>query len=82
MPVRFIFALVFLVLLEPLAAIADNSSTISEQDPSCACIADGKRFSQGETICLNGLSMTCGTNQNISAWVSKGKQCSPDQLRS
>jgi hypothetical protein len=52
----------------------------SASDPSCACIAKGKRFAQGEEACIGGTSMVCGMNQNVTAWKSLGQPCQISSL--
>jgi hypothetical protein len=59
---------------------AEPVPEFSASDPSCACIAQGKRWSQGEEVCLAGLRMICGMNQNISTWKSLGQSCQVSSL--
>lgn len=59
---------------------AEPVPEFSASDPSCACIAQGKRWSQGEEVCLAGLRMVCGMNQNISTWKSLGQSCQVSSL--
>lgn len=53
---------------------------VSDIDPSCACVARGKRWAQGEEVCLAGIRMICGMNQNITTWKSLGGPCEVSSL--
>jgi hypothetical protein len=66
--------------LVPGVFAAEPVPEFSASDPSCACIAQGKRWSQGEEVCLAGLRMICGMNQNISTWKSLGQSCQVSSL--
>ncbi len=54
---------------------AEPVPDVTPGDPSCACVAKGKRWAQGEEACISGLRMVCGMNQNISTWESLGQSC-------
>ncbi len=69
-----------LVVLTFGVQAAEPVPEFSASDPSCACIAQGKRWSQGEEVCLAGLRMVCGMNQNISTWKSLGQSCQVSSL--
>jgi hypothetical protein len=58
----------------PLRA-TETVPEFSDADPNCACVAQGKRWAQGEEACIAGISMVCGMNQNISTWKSLGTAC-------
>jgi hypothetical protein len=61
-----------------LVATAHAGETVpdfSAADPSCACVAQGKRWAQGDEVCLSGLRMVCTMNQNITSWQSLGQSC-------
>jgi hypothetical protein len=64
------FCAQFWLLLSTTTIAAEEAS-----QPSCACVAQGKRFAQGETACIYGQRMVCGMNQNISAWQNAGGAC-------
>ncbi len=49
--------------------------SVSDKDPSCACVAQGKRWAQGEVACISGRSMKCSMNQNLASWASIGESC-------
>jgi hypothetical protein len=72
--VQFLRALVWLLL-----STATTNAAEAAPQPSCACIAQGKRFAQGETACIYGQRMVCSMNQNISAWKSDGGSCQVSQ---
>jgi hypothetical protein len=72
---RFSLCLIFLSLLSSILQAAEAVPETSALDPSCACVARGKRWAQGEEACIAGLRMVCGMNQNISAWQSLGLSC-------
>jgi hypothetical protein len=59
---------------------AEPVPDVSAQDPNCACVAQGKRWGQGEEACISGISMVCGMNQNISTWKSLGTSCQTSSL--
>jgi hypothetical protein len=50
-------------------------------DPSCACVAQGKRWAQGESICVNNKVLRCGMSGNVSAWIASEDSC-PEQQSS
>jgi hypothetical protein len=75
------FAVVLLAAFCGGAEAAEPVPPFSNADPSCACVAQGKRFAQGEVACISGVRMVCGMNQNISAWLSQGEACQVSSLR-
>jgi hypothetical protein len=52
------------------------------EDPPCACVAQGKRWAQGERICIKGKVLTCGMSGNLSTWVPSQEACLPRTVRS
>lgn len=73
---RRLYALIVLQLCLPVfAQAAETVPDLSASDPSCACVAQGKRWAQGDEACISGLLMVCGMNQNISAWQSLAQSC-------
>jgi hypothetical protein len=72
----------FLTLMALPTAVqsAETVPDSSSLDPSCACIAQGKRWGQGEEACFAGQRMVCGMNQNISTWKSLGESCQVSSL--
>lgn len=81
MQVKLIAAsIVLLWALPGTARSAEPVPPVSDADPSCACVAQGKRFAQGDEVCLAGLQMICGMNQNISTWKSLGTSCQLSSL--
>jgi hypothetical protein len=59
---------------------AEPVPDVTTLDPNCACVAQGKRWAQGEEVCIAGISMVCGMNQNISTWKSLGTFCQTSSL--
>jgi hypothetical protein len=59
---------------------AEPVPDVSAQDPNCACVAQGKRWAQGEEACISGISMVCGMNQNVTTWKSLGTSCQISSL--
>jgi hypothetical protein len=59
---------------------AEPVPEFSDSDPSCACVAQGKRFAQGEEACISGLRMVCGMTQNVTSWKSSGQSCQVSSL--
>jgi hypothetical protein len=78
---RTTFAAVFVAALGSLPLQgAEPVPEFSAQDPSCACVAQGRRWAQGEVACISGVSMTCGMNQNVTTWKSLGTSCQVSSL--
>lgn len=80
MPKLFPLCLLFVVGFAHSAHSAEPVPNVSDLDPSCACVAQGKRWAQGEEVCLAGLRMVCGMNQNITTWQSLGQSCQISSL--
>jgi hypothetical protein len=59
----------------PSAIAAEPVPDVTDLDPNCACVAQGRRWAQGEEVCIAGQSMICGMNQNISSWKNLGQSC-------
>jgi hypothetical protein len=59
----------------PKAIAAEPVPDVTDLDPNCACVAQGRRWAQGEEVCIAGQSMICGMNQNISSWKNLGQSC-------
>jgi hypothetical protein len=59
----------------PSAIAAELVPDVTDLDPNCACVAQGRRWAQGEEVCIAGQSMVCGMNQNISSWKNLGQSC-------
>lgn len=73
-----LFPLVLLLVSAALASSSAATETVPEMtdaDPSCACVAQGKRWAQGEEACLAGMRMVCGMEQNVTTWKSLGQSC-------
>lgn len=64
-----------------IAAVAAHAAW-ADDAPPCACVAKGKRWAQGDSICLNGRTLTCGMMRNVSAWLTGDQSCVPEQARS
>jgi hypothetical protein len=77
---RTIIGFLTFVALPPASQSAETVPDSSSLDPSCACIAQGKRWGQGEEACFAGQRMVCGMNQNISTWKSLGESCQVSSL--
>jgi hypothetical protein len=41
----------------------------------CDCRAQGVLWRQGQEICVNGRMQVCGMDQNVSTWISTGRNC-------
>lgn len=72
-----VFVLIGVSRLEGAEPVPDASIT----DPSCACVAQGKRWAQGEEVCLAGLRMVCGMEQNVTTWKSLGQSCQVSHMQ-
>jgi hypothetical protein len=56
-------------------AAPQHTQTEIEGDINCKCVAKGRRWSQGEKLCINGTFRLCGMSQNIAAWLPVGAPC-------
>ncbi len=70
----------FIVLFAGVGLATSHAATetvpeMTDADPSCACVAQGKRWAQGEEACLSGVRMVCGMEQNVTTWKSLGTSC-------
>lgn len=54
---------------------AAEAPKVKASDPPCACVAQNRRYAQGEFACIAGMRMVCGMNQNVTAWLSRGEPC-------
>ena len=73
-------AVVLLCCHAPPLHSAEPVPQASDQDPSCACVAEGQRWSQGEEACISGQNMVCGMSQNVTTWKSLGTSCQISSL--
>jgi hypothetical protein len=73
-------ALILLSVWAPPLRSAEPVPEVSVQDPNCACVAQGRRWAQGEEACIGGISMVCGMSQNVTTWKSSGKSCQISSL--
>jgi hypothetical protein len=64
---------VFLMFLMLLGIVVP--ALAADSVPPCACVAFGKRYAQGETICINGEIRRCGMSQNLSSWRQENRPC-------
>jgi hypothetical protein len=71
----FALCLAFLVGCGNFVRAAETVPDFSKSDPNCACVAQGKRWAQGEQACISGLRMVCGMSQNVTTWQSLGAAC-------
>jgi hypothetical protein len=75
--------LVFILmgLISQTSIAAEAVPATSSLDPPCACVAQGRRWSQGDEVCISGLRMVCGMSQNISTWRNLGQSCQISSLK-
>jgi hypothetical protein len=71
--------LVSAALTSPQAA-NETVPEVTGLDPSCACVAQGKRWAQGEVACFAGQQMVCGMSQNVTTWKTLGQPCQTSSL--
>jgi hypothetical protein len=64
----------------PITWAAEPVPEFSSDDPSCACVAQGKRWAQGEEACISGIRMVCGMSLNMTTWKSSGQSCQVSSL--
>lgn len=76
----FALSLLFAAGFPSLTQSAEPVPEVTGLDPSCACVAQGKRWAQGEVACFAGQRMVCGMNQNVTAWKSLGQPCQTSSL--
>lgn len=55
--------------------VANDAPHMDAADLPCACVAQNRRYAQGDFACIAGIRMVCGMNQNVTAWLSKGEPC-------
>ena len=70
-----VLCLFILAFFAPELQSAEAVPGVTAADPSCACVAQGRRWAQGDQVCIAGQTMICGMNQNISTWKNLGLSC-------
>jgi hypothetical protein len=58
---------------EALALSTEEQNAQGLRD--CDCRAQGVLWRQGQEICMNGRMQICGMDQNVSTWITTGRNC-------